>query len=238
MNSNTKNICLTFISILILSIVLSLSGLGKTIPANSRKGLELLKESLNLNFTALNNNYETQKNLSYCGIASAVIVLNSLIKSEAPLTAVYYPYKYFTQNNIFTKAVLSIATPSQVNANGLTLNELSNVFKSYGLNVETYHASTMSKDNAIKILISKINDPNSRVVMNYLREAVGQKSGGHFSPLGIYNTKENKILVFDVARYKNYNIHWLDAEDVYNGMNTIDSTSKKSRGFIVISKPK
>ena len=74
--------------------------------------------------------------------------------------------------------------------------------------------------------------------MNYLREAVGQKSGGHFSPLGIYNIKENKILVFDVARYKNYNIHWLDAEDVYNGMNTIDSTSKKSRGFIVISKPK
>ena len=86
MKPKKKKIRLTLFLILILNIVFSLSGLTKTIPVNSSKGLKLLKESLNLNFTVLNNNYETQKNLSYCGIASAVMVLNSLIKSKAPLT--------------------------------------------------------------------------------------------------------------------------------------------------------
>ena len=222
--------------ILALSMTFTLSGLAKTTPLNSKEGLELLKESLNSNFAALSNYYETQKNLTYCGVASAVIVLNSIVKSEAPLAPKYYPYKYFTQNNIFTQSVLKIATPTQVNAQGLILKELSNVFKTYGLHVETYYVSSMNKENTIKILKSKINDPNSRVIMNYIREVEKQNNVGHFSPLAIYNVKKNKILVLDVARFRNYNMHWLDAEDVYNGMNTIDSGSKKSRGFIVVTK--
>ncbi len=55
-----------------------------------------------------------------------------------------------------------------------------------------------------------------------------------------FNTDEGKnlllkILILDVSRYK-YPPVWVKTEDLWKAMNTVDSTSGKTRGFVFVSK--
>ena len=49
------------------------------------------------------------------------------------------------------------------------------------------------------------------MLVNYLRSAIGQKTGGHISPLAAYNQETDSFLILDVSRYK-YPPIWVKAE--------------------------
>jgi hypothetical protein len=74
------------------------------------------------------------------------------------------------------------------------------------------------------------------VVVNFLRGALDEGRGGHFSPLGAYDEKEDRFLMLDVARYK-YPPAWVKAADLFAAMNTPDPDNEgKTRGYAIISR--
>jgi hypothetical protein len=57
---------------------------------------------------------------------------------------------------------------------------------------------------------------------------------GHISPLAAYDSKADKFLLMDVARYK-FPPVWADAAALFGAMQTDDFVSGKTRGFVLVS---
>lgn len=203
----------------------------------SDEGSKLLKSALG-QATALRllANLETQKTQTYCGIATTVTALNSIedVRSNAPLDPLYYPYKFYTQDAIFnSKCALDAATPAAVLSMGVTLPELASFARCYHPGkVTAVHASDRYSSVASMrdALIDALKSDDTRIMMNYLRK---EYNGGHWSPIGAYNADKDMFLVVDVERYL-YPPLWLPASVVFDAVTTTDSTSGKSRGFVIL----
>ena len=73
------------------------------------------------------------------------------------------------------------------------------------------------------------------MLVNYLRKAIGEETGGHISPLAAYDGKADRFLILDVARYK-YPPVWVKTADIFAAMNTTDAANdNKSRGFVLVT---
>lgn len=175
----------------------------------------------------------SEKYLTYCGIASGVTILNSL-GLEAPDEPQIYPYKMFTQDNLFTDEVLHRRRPLDVEKGGNTLEQLANILSVFDIQVDVCFADSMDIGDCRNLLIETLKAPNRRVIIDFDRRTLGQKGNGHFSPLAAYHSGEDRFLLMDVARYK-LPPCWVKGEMLYNAMTDIDSTSGRSRGFLVVS---
>lgn len=180
--------------------------------------------------------YETQQSQAYCGVASAVMVLNAM-NITAPANPVYYPNSQFNQTSVLNKKVLALGlTAPFINKQGLTLDQEASLLKTYpAVSVGVHHMSDHSKDNKTMIL-SALSTHNQYVIVNFLRKGLGQEGAfGHFSVLAAYNHASDSVLVLDVARYK-YPPFWVKMADLLNAMNTADSRSKQTRGYLIVGR--
>ena len=204
------------------------------IALGSSQGEQLLFASTaRADYLPLTQTYVTQANLAYCGVASSVMVLNAL-KASAPKAEGYRGYRFFDQKNFFSKKnTQTVKTSQQVSRGGMTLNELSNLLRSHELTVNTYHAEDSTIDEFRKLAIANLGQADDFMLVNYLRKSLGQKSGGHISPLAAYDQASDRFLILDVARYK-YPSVWVTATDLFNAMNTQDRSSGQSRGFVLV----
>lgn len=203
---------------------------------NSSEGEKLLLTSRSReDFFPLSMQFVTQNNQAYCGVASIIMVLNSL-GINAPEAPQYSPYRLFTQDNFFnnekTKAIIA---PEVVARQGMTLDELGGLIASYGVKVEVHHASDTSLAEFRKQVAENLKQKGNYVIVNYLRKEIGQERGGHISPLAAYNEQTDRFLIMDVSRYK-YPPVWVKTADLWKAMNTVDSVSQKTRGFVLVSK--
>ncbi|OUL37007.1 glutathione gamma-glutamylcysteinyltransferase [Nostoc sp. T09] len=203
---------------------------------NSQEGETLLIESQSReDFFPLSSQFVTQNNQAYCGVASIVMVLNSL-GIPAPEATQYKPYRVFTQENFFSnEKTKTVIAAEDVSRNGMTLDQLGGLLGSYGLKVRVYHAADISLDNFRKLASENLQQPGNFLIANYLRKAIGQEKGGHISPLAAYNRQTDRFLILDVSRYK-YPPVWVKAEELWKAMATLDQSSGKTRGFVFVSK--
>ncbi len=204
---------------------------------HSDQGTELLKRSATVNTAYLLENFTTQDTQTYCGVASAVMVLNSLIVANAPIDPAYDPNKYFTQKNFFTKNVLNILKPENVLAKGMTLADMTQALSTFdGVSAQYFNVTDkLSLPEFITITTTALSK-GQYVTVNFLRTQLGFKTGGgHHSPVAAYDEKTRQFLILDVARYK-YPAFWVSADDLWKAMNTLDDDAKANRGFIVIDK--
>ncbi len=186
-------------------------------------------------FWRLMQHFESQADQTYCGIASAVTVLNSL-DVTAPSSPAIYPYRRFDESNIFTDAVLAIKAPKMVHLGGLTLDELGQVISSFGVQVAVHHAdSPLDLDGFRTLTAAALADPDARVIVNFQRKLLGETGEGHHSPLGAYDAASDRFLLLDVARYRLPPI-WVSAADLWAAMNTDDTDANAKRGFLIIHK--
>jgi hypothetical protein len=72
------------------------------------------------------------------------------------------------------------------------------------------------------------------VIVNYRREAVGQKGGGHISPLGAYDAASDSFLVLDVNPAAAGWV-WMPAATLVKGMRTFDTV--ENRGYVLVHAP-
>jgi hypothetical protein len=179
--------------------------------------------------------FVSEKFLTYCGIASSVTVLNSL-GVEAPDEPQIYPYKMFTQDNIFTDEVLHHRRPLEVEKGGNTLDQLASILRALRVRVDTCFASKLSLDDCREGLVTVLKSPDRRVIVDFDRKVLHQKGSGHFSPLAAYHEGEDRFLLMDVARYKSPPC-WVKAAVLYEALCGTDPTSQKSRGFLVVYRP-
>ncbi len=185
----------------------------------------------------LAENFLTQKNQAFCGIASIVMVLNSM-KLPAPPVPEYDPYTTFTQDNVFNASTETVVARDVIMKQGMTLDQVGGVLATQPLLVEVHHAADSSVDEFRDLAKKHLATPDRFVIINYLRKAIGQEMGGHISPLAAFDAETDRFLILDVARYK-YPPVWVKAEELFASMNTQDSDNEnKTRGYILISKAK
>ncbi|WP_299495725.1 phytochelatin synthase family protein [uncultured Shewanella sp.] len=178
--------------------------------------------------------FVTQKELSYCAIASSVVVLNSL-DIPAPANPNVYPYELFDQDNIFTDKVLKIISPTIVGFQGTTLDEMSQILSAYNVNVERVYASNSRVEGFRTAAIEALKSPNKRLLVNFDRKALQQEGGGHVSPVVAYHEAQDRFLILDVARYK-LPSYWVKTEHLFKAMSGVDNHSKRSRGYVIVGK--
>ncbi|MEB3228956.1 MAG: phytochelatin synthase family protein [Synechocystis sp.] len=222
----------------------SARGLSQTLPVgealtayDTPQGEQLLIESTARDdFWELSAQFLTQITQSYCGVASAVMVLNSL-NVPPPVDSRYQPYNVFTQENFFDNPQTAAVLPAQVVLRqGMTLQQLGDLLVSHGAKVAVIPASASSLADFRRLAKENLAQPDNYVLINYRRKEIGQKIGGHISPLAAYHEPSDRFLILDVARYK-YPPVWVKTEDLWRSLNTIDPVSGQARGFVLIESP-
>ncbi len=201
---------------------------------NSTEGEELLMESqARQDYLPLSIQFITQKNQAYCGVASSVMVLNA-IAIPAPEAPEFGQYNVFTQDNFFNAQTQQVIAPEVVARQGLTLEQLGKLLESYPVKAEVHHGADVTLDEFRNLVTKNLQEPGNFVLVNYLRKAIGQETGGHISPVAAYNEETDRFLILDVSRYK-YPPVWVKAEELWKAMATVDSVSGKTRGFVLVS---
>ena len=181
----------------------------------------------------LASNFLTQATPAFCGVASIVMVLNALAV-PAPPAPEYGAFSTFTQDNVFTPATEAILPRETLAKQGMTLDQLGAILSTKPLKAEVRHASDSSIDEFRATASAALGQRGHFVIVNYLRKAIGQQVGGHISPLGAYDAKTDRFLVLDVARYK-YPPFWVKTGDIFAAMDTPDSVSGRSRGYVTVA---
>ena len=203
---------------------------------NSNQGETFFLESGALaNYFPIADNFVTQKTQAYCGVASMVMVLNAA-GVPAPTSPEYQPYHSFTQDNVLDERTDGVLPHDVLARRGMTLDQLGGLLALHPLTIEVHHAANGGLDSFRAAARNYLAAKDHFVIVNYLRRAIGQQSGGHISPLAAYDAKADRFLILDVARYK-YPPVWVKASDLFDAMNTTDAANdNKTRGYVLIAK--
>lgn len=194
------------------------------IAVTSSSGQTLLAERRFIaDYEQLARNFESQSRPAFCGVASAVVVLNSLRSSGPRLT----------QSTFFTDAASKVRGSLQVTFAGMSLAQLGDLLRAHGLEVTLFYASDTPVDVFRSIAQENLRTTGDFLLVNYQRAALGQGEIGHISPLAAYNAATDRFLILDVTAYK-YPPVWVSTAALWNAMNTTDSSSDRTRGFIVV----
>lgn len=209
---------------------------GELIAADQPEAAQIFAHSqANSSTWKLMRYFDTQANQAFCGVAASEIVLNSL-NVPSPASADIAPYSMFNQSNFFTDKVSRIKTEQLVRREGIELEQLAAMLGTFDVKIDTYHADRLgSLDEFRRVASAALADPEKRVIVNYYRPGLGQKGGGHHSPLGAYDAETDRFLILDVARYRLPPV-WATAADLWNALNTTDTDAKLKRGMLVVSK--
>jgi len=204
------------------------------ISLDGEEGQKLLLESkANRDYFALSSRFLTQRSTSYCGVASAVMVLNAM-PVAAPEVKEWKPFRAFTEDNVFNDEVRKAATPETVSNGGLTVEQLAHLLGGNGVAAKPVFASASSLEEFRREAAANAGRPDDFVLVDFWRGDLGQDFGAHWSPVAAYHEGTDRFLVMDVARFR-YPPYWAKAEDLFKAMSTTDTDSGKSRGYILVS---
>ncbi|MGM9487609.1 phytochelatin synthase family protein [Ideonella sp. YS5] len=193
---------------------------GGLVSAATPQGQRLLAESTpQADHAPLSAAFERQRRPAFCGVASSVMVLNAL-HPEGPR---------LTQDRFFD----DWPTEMRVTFNGMTLQELAGLLRQRGAHAEPVFAQDSSLEAFRAIATANLGRPGDYILVNYQRATLGQRAGGHISPLAAYHPATDRFLLLDVAAYR-YPPTWVTASDLWAAMNTLDDSSGKTRGFVLV----
>ena len=227
---------------------------------NSGESAERLSRSSHkTDFFALSNHFISQDNSIFCGPVSSAIVLNALRlgkrkglprdrRSIAEDEMAWLPhgvdpfYGKYTPNNVlteWTKTRLEVlGKPVLINGEpksdfGLQLRQLAQVLRSHGVGVVTRVVDESADAAAVRReLAANLATGDDFVLVNYARRSLGQKGGGHISPLGAYDERSDSFLIMDVNPNRAPWV-WVGSDDLIAAMRTFDTV--ENRGYLLVS---
>jgi acetyl/propionyl-CoA carboxylase alpha subunit len=197
---------------------------GNLVSLESPEGKTLLEESqTRIDHESLVAHLQTQEKRSWCGVASAVTVLNSFdVRPQ------------ITQSGFFTDCVTNERSWLRTSFTGMTIDSFARMLQCHGVQARVVHAEASSFEEFRRVARENLKTKGNYVVVNYERSQVGQKPLGHVSPISAYHESSDRFLILDVATFK-YPPVWVAASTLWAAMNTIDGESKHSRGYVLIS---
>lgn len=219
----------------------------------------LARSAYKTDFFQLVNNFQPQSNPLYCGIASSVIVLNTMrlnrnaIPSQKPIEVdvpkdmgggrLYYPaYSQLTLLGELTEPVKSRTVIELKNTGegggeidpGLKLAQLKGVLEVYNTWADLHYANVDSED-AVAVfrenLKAVLADSVRFMVVNFKGRMLGTPTDGHISPVAAYDQKTDSVLLLDVAGHLNP-WYWVPVAHLYGAMHTLDGNHY--RGYLVV----
>lgn len=133
----------------------------------------------------------------------------------------------------------SIVTLDLMNKKGITFAQLYKILNK--LNFKNIIKKQCNGKNTKDLIDRFRNDiknnlknKNNRIICNYQMNQIGfNLIYGHFSPIGAYNVKNDRVLLLDVWAPK-INKCWVKVETLYNAINTIDNDSGEYRGYMIL----
>ena len=231
-----------YLKLAVLIGVLPLGGaLAETLPLptnliglNSDQGEHLLLDSeARQSYWPLSLQFLTQENQAFCGVATIVMVLNAL-GVPAPTTPEYTPYTTFTQDNVLDERTEKVLPRAVLAKQGMTLDQIGQLLEVHAVHAVVHHAADGSREEFRHLASQYVGEPGHFIIVNYLRRAIGQQTGGHISPLAAYDADTDRFLILDVARYK-YPPVWVKADELFAAMSTLDADNgNRSRGYVLI----
>ncbi len=177
--------------------------------------------------------FAEQINQTYCSVASAITVLNAM-PIKKPVDPIYAPNAYFTQSNYFTPEVVKVISPQTVLSQGMTRDEMVKTLVAQGVKARSIAGDTLDEKSLRTLLQKALGDDGQFVLANYLRSSVGQEGGGHWSALAAYDAQTDSVLILDVAKYM-YAPVWVGIGTLQKAIATLDTTSNKARGLVIVS---
>ena len=232
---------------------------ARLVPFASDEGLaRLARATAKVGFAPLANQYEAQVNAAFCGPTTAAIVLNTL-RSRAPdlprdhgrlqpddlrnLPAGVDPIvPRYTQDNVITAGAKTRAqvlgepmtAPDGRTARdfGYQLRQFDQMLRAHGLTTRVVVVDDRKPAAEIHAdLVAQLGHAGDYVLVNYRREAVGQRGGGHISPLGAWDAASDSFLVLDVNPAAAGWV-WMPFETLVRGMRTHDTV--ENRGYVLV----
>ena len=219
----------------------------------------LARSAHKTDFFPLSNHFVSQDNKIFCGPTSSAIVLNALRlgrKKDLPEDRVsiaegerawlpegFNPFfgKYTPGNvlNARTKSRVEVlGKPIEIGGKpvrdyGLQLRQLARVLRAHGLAVTVRVVDDVADAGAVaRELARNLATGDDYVLVNYARKTLGQKGGGHISPLGAYDEASGSFLIMDVNPNRAPWV-WVAAADLVAAMRTFDTV--ENRGYLLIS---
>ncbi len=229
------------------------------VPFASPESIERLERSRHkVDFFTLANHYEGEQNMAMCGPATAVIVLNALRADSVarPRDETLFPAEFavqlpkglnpifprYTQGAFFDANFTAVkrkevffGAPDQHGTRdpGMQLRQLHEVLLRHGLDSRIRVVGDPAEEPRMKAeIIENLGTPGDYVIVNYLREALGQKGGGHISPLAAYDESSDSLLVLDVNPNQGKTWVWVPAERLFAAMRTRDHV--ENRGYLLV----
>ena|SRR5579883_426550 len=214
-----------------------------------------------VDFFFLANQFESQENRADCGPTSAVIVLNALRANDErvgkPRDESAFPaefakalppgidpvFRRYTQRTFLDERTDKVkpraqfygrpASPGARPDGGLQLRQLDGMLRAYGLATTLRVAEPSLTDEAMRReLVANLGRAGDFVIVNYFRPALGQRGGGHLSPLGAYDEASDSFLILDVNPNGQRWV-WVPAADLFRAMRTRDVV--EPRGYVLVS---
>jgi hypothetical protein len=211
-------------------------------------------------FFRLVNQFEPQVNGGFCGLASGVIVLNALrvdvpsddkprdTSSIPPEFAKKIPSRFdpffarYTQATFMDARFESVKpravffgqprNPGDKPDPGLQLRELGKILEAHGLDVTVHVVEDPAAEKVEKAeIVLNLKTPGDYVIVNYHRPELGQKGGGHLSPLGAYDRVSDSFLVLDVNANAQHWV-WAPAKALFAAMRTRGGV--ENRGYLLV----
>lgn len=158
---------------------------------------------------------EYQRNATFCGPTSLANVLHSWGQAA-------------DQGRILEGT--DVSTVLGYLPKGLTLDELADVARQkLGKSVTVMRGLDLA---AFRQHMKRSNDPTRRYVINFSRQPLFGAGGGHHSPIAGYLADEDLVLVLDVN--SDFGPWLVKTDRLWAAMNTVDSSSNKLRGLLLI----
>lgn len=206
----------------------------RLVPLTSPNGLRWFRDALGFEgCLSLLQHFVTQDNLTFCGPATAAMILNAtaLSRPESPSHA---PFRLFVQEELLSHPSNDVPARAAIAETGMTLHQFASLVAVDGLHVSATYGDQLS----IELLRSVVHDalssePPCFLVVNYHRPSFGQEGGGHLSPLAAFHPGSDHGLILDVARYR-YPPVWVPMPVLLTAMRSIDPGSGRSRGMVKI----
>ncbi|MET0542527.1 MAG: phytochelatin synthase family protein [Variovorax sp.] len=230
------------------------------VPFASDEGLaRLARAGAKADFAALANQFEAQYNGAFCGPTSAAIVLNTVLDRNAALPRDHTRLRKddvqfmppgadpivprFTQDSVIDKGP---KTRAQVLGEPVVIG--GKQVRDFGYQLRQFDAMLRANAGVLSTKVVVVDDARPEaamraelaenlarsgdfVIVNYRREAVGQKGGGHISPLGAYDAASDSFLVLDVNPAAAGWV-WMPTATLVNGMRTFDTV--ENRGYVLV----
>ena len=230
---------------------------------NSAEGKKRLFESDHAeDFFRLANFYQPQINPVYCGVASAVIVLNALSQPsnqtpeekslEIPIPGSEQAIKFsaYSQTTFLgtktdvvkPKGVIEYRSKNKsgIYKPGLSLLELKGLIEAYRFRVSHYFPSEFEINGEalsnFRDFIKAVFSSNEQyMIIHFRSDTLGGIPKGNISPVAAYHEPSDSVLILDVAGHKGP-WYWAPVDHVLKAMATTYDTQPKGGGYLIISR--